>query len=38
MLAHDDVEEDVHWVKWLQHAAQVRNLSFDIHHIWSLLQ
>lgn len=26
MLAHEDVEDDAHWIKWLRHAAQVDSL------------
>ena len=23
MIAHEDVEDDVHWISWLRHSAQV---------------
>ena len=26
MIAHEDVEDDAHWIKWLRHAAQVDSL------------
>lgn len=29
MLAHEDVEDDSHWIKWLRHAAQVDSLSLQ---------
>ena len=28
MIAHEDVEDDAHWIKWLRHAAQVHRLLF----------
>lgn len=29
MIAHEDVEDDAHWIKWLRHAAQVNSHSCD---------
>ena len=28
MIAHEDVEDDAHWIKWLRHAAQVDSRLF----------
>ena len=28
MIAHEDVEDDTHWIKWLRHAAQVASHLF----------
>ena len=28
MVAHEDVEDDAHWIKWLRHAAQVDSRLF----------
>ena len=29
MIAHEDVEDDAHWIRWLRHAAQVNSHLLD---------